>query len=50
MNEAIFNLCASTNGMYFISHNTFAFNDDLNKILFWKIEKRKQERVMSTSN
>ena len=36
--------------MYFISHNAFAFNDDLNKILFWKIENGKQEKVMSTSN
>ena len=26
INETVFNLCAVNNGMYFISHNSFAFN------------------------
>ena len=36
VNETVFNLCALTNGMYFISHNSFVFNHTLNKRLFWK--------------
>ena len=29
INETVFNLCAGTNGMYFMSHNSFAFNHKL---------------------
>ena len=36
INETVFNLCAATNGMYFISHNSFVFNRKLNEKLFWK--------------
>ena len=36
INETIFNSCAATNCMYFISHNSFAFNHKLNGSLFWK--------------
>ena len=36
INETVFNICAETNGIYFISHNSFAFNHKLNEILFWK--------------
>ena len=36
INEAVFNLCAATNGMHFISHNSFTFNLKLNESLFWK--------------
>lgn len=36
VNETVFNLCALTNGMYFISHNSFVSNHILNKRLFWK--------------
>ena len=36
INETVFNLCAVTNGMYFISHNSFAFNHKLNERFFWK--------------
>ena len=36
INETVFNLCAATNDMYFISHNSFTFNNKLNETLFWK--------------
>ena len=36
INEPVFNLCATTNGKYFISHDTFSFNQKLNESLFWK--------------
>ena len=36
INETIFNLCEATNGMYFINHNSFAFNHKINESLFWK--------------
>ena len=39
IDETIFNLCApTTNGMYFISHNSFVFNHKLNENLFWKVK------------
>ena len=36
INEAVFNLCAATNDIYFIKHNSFTFNLKLNESLFWK--------------
>ena len=29
-------LCAETNGIYFINHNSFTFNHKLNESFFWK--------------
>ena len=35
INETVFSLCVTTNGICFISHKLLAFNHKLNGNLFW---------------
>ena len=46
INETVFNLCATTNGMYFISHNSFEFNHKLNERFFWKDKKHTNRKSL----
>ena len=36
INASVFNLCARSQRMHFISHNSFAVNGSLNESFFWK--------------
>ena len=46
INESVFNLCARSQRMHFISRNSFAVNGSLNKGLVWKDRIHTNKRVL----